>query len=327
MLDTEGYVDDLFTIDGNNYLVEAFKDALLDNGYGLSKYTFNRELSDEYCMLCVDTKNNTFRFAKSVEGQYLLLPDDWYKAVQYATTKKETYQEGEWVWIFEPAPNKSCALVVYTKERDYTYGFDHGGNCTDRFDVKNAVKEEQIKRKATDEEVENALWKEWKRRCEEVGIEDCENAKIIKHADGVSSSNLNSGIFTPKLSGSENRMYSRNGIIFDEGKWATPIKEEKQLTFGCEPVTLESESVAPVTESEILVECKGAVGNLRQVLNILRINENLGVWFAGARVTHIDEKEIPFKRSRLSTVTIGCLAGTFAELEEIYKEGQKLLNQ
>lgn len=327
MTKPEGINRDALSIDGNYYLTKAFVDFLLDNGYEFRDSSFDAEWEAGERILRVKLTNKLCYLATGVEGNYVSLLNNWQEAVDHVLPKKETYQEGEWVWIFEPTPDRSCALVVYTEKDDYTYGFDHGGNWTGGFHIKIAIKEEQIKRKATKEEVENALWKEWKRRCKEAGIEDYENAKLEKHADGVSAGSLNSGIFIPKLSGSENRMWNRNGVIFDEGKWATPIKEEKQLTFGGEPVRLESESVAPVTESEIIVECQGVKGNLRQVLNILRINENLGVWFAGVRVTHIDEKEIPFKRSPLSTVTIGCLAGTFVELEEIYKEGQKLLNQ
>jgi hypothetical protein len=331
----------IFSVGGNYYLVRALKDLLVNNGYEFENENFDREWRKyrvNKCVLLINaiTKSCALSGAVSSEYMYMSLHSEWDKAVECALSNPEkdaeVYKDDDWVWIDSSnivAP-KVDALVAYKESHGCTYGFNFNGNWTNKFNLKNenAVSLTIILRKATEAEVENALWEEWKNRCQKVGIEDYLNANIESHATGGRpKSSLNENTYIPTYNVNENKLYNKYGIVFENGIWATPIQEEKQLTFGGEPVTLKTIVPVPQTESDILVTCKGEVGTLEEIKNIVQMEPRLNVEFSGNRVNHIDDIYIPSTITKDSKISIGCLEGVFKEVVDIYYEGKKILRE
>jgi hypothetical protein len=96
---------------------------------------------------------------------------------------------------------------------------------------------------ATEEEVKEMLIAEAKRR----GVWDCE---IKNHANGTRFSGYVS--FDEEFAFKSNKLFSKYGLIFDNGEWATPIEEDKPnpVTFTIDGktylVTLIDENDLPV---------------------------------------------------------------------------------
>jgi len=96
---------------------------------------------------------------------------------------------------------------------------------------------------ATEEEVKKMLIKEAKRR----GVWDC---PIKTRANGTRFSGYVS--FDEEFAFKSNKLFSKYGLIFDNGEWATPIEEDKPnpVTFTIDGktylVTLIDENDLPV---------------------------------------------------------------------------------
>jgi hypothetical protein len=104
----------------------------------------------------------------------------------------------------------------------------HGTNCNDWFDGDDGIGWSMIGiKEATNKEVIYALRKEAERRFGN----DWKNAKIKKCLFHKDNALTNNGCFM--VSESTEQLWNRNGNIFNNGKWAEPIKEEpiKEVTL------------------------------------------------------------------------------------------------
>jgi hypothetical protein len=112
------------------------------------------------------------------------------------------------------------AMVFRTADR-CGYGIDACGDWQ-TFDSWSFVSQPYDWQPATEEEVKNMLIKEAKRR----GVWDC---PIKTHPD--CSQPLKNVISYKSFDFNLNRLWSEYGLVFDNGKWATPLPEEKTETI------------------------------------------------------------------------------------------------
>jgi hypothetical protein len=116
--------------------------------------------------------------------------------------------------------NQSGALVYRTADK-CGYGIDSCGDWQ-TFDNWSFVSQPYNWQLAPEEEVKEMLIEEAKRR----GIWDC---PIID----VDGDKLEEGMieYDEMFSIETNQLWSQYGLVFDNGKWATPIEEEKTETI------------------------------------------------------------------------------------------------
>lgn len=116
------------------------------------------------------------------------------------------------------------ALCFYASE-DYQYGM-HGGSggwCDKCYWMTNICSNSKQWTIATKEEVETMLWKEAEKRGlgHDTEIEEC----LMYGKD----SEWNSDSYDPHLSSDTDALFNKNGCIYKQGKWATPLDQNKEI--------------------------------------------------------------------------------------------------
>tara|TARA_R110000868_G_scaffold312096_2_gene573034 strand:- start:1360 stop:1950 length:591 start_codon:yes stop_codon:yes gene_type:complete len=133
---------------------------------------------------------------------------------------KSELMVGRWAYIKHNSMDNAL-IFIKDKSEHYTYGFNHAGEWTEKYDNENFHNRyiKDFVQYATMEEVESALIEEAKRR---YGA-NWEQVEINAHADGANWSGLgiNKGSFN--IGVFWNKMYSVNGVIYIDGVWAEPL--------------------------------------------------------------------------------------------------------
>lgn len=110
-------------------------------------------------------------------------------------------------------------LVFYRSDEQKNYGISF---ALHEWDNKLWVHKGYTWVLATKEEIEEMLWKEAEKR----GIKKDTKIEKCLHE---SPRNTNYGIFTACYQEKKDRLWNFNGVVYDKGKWATPLNENKEI--------------------------------------------------------------------------------------------------
>lgn len=193
---------------------------------------------------------------------------------------KPKLEVGKWSWIDKIGYVGVDALINYPIKGD-GYGFNHAGEWITSYNRETIITD--VKRLATDKEVETALIKEAKKRGFKEGVE-FKSARSDRKFTFKDKAYLANGILWNGNS---------TGIIFENGKWAEIIKDKVPTINGCEMeddgdiikfgcVTSTKRSVkylyrycqeCNVTQIEVENEYKVTIGKLQEVVEYLNKNQ------------------------------------------------------
>ena len=110
-------------------------------------------------------------------------------------------------------------------------GLDHSNQWHDKFIGCMGFRIEKV-RKATPSEIESALRSEWNRRFKEAGWDSGDEAEIEDHAESWwNGRRINDLSFSLSYDVREDSLYSLNGTVYHQGKWATPIPRKNVVTI------------------------------------------------------------------------------------------------
>ena len=150
---------------------------------------------------------------------YDQLSSEWKEMVEKEIPElfKVKYEKGKWYKI--SWKGKRCFVnsdgTAAEDNGTYGWGVDSDDRWCDIADWGGGL--DTVTVLATPEEIETMLWEEAEKR----GLG--KDAKIVAHTDGSICSN--SGKCTPCYIPEEDRLWNKNGVIYEKGKWATPLNE------------------------------------------------------------------------------------------------------
>jgi len=130
------------------------------------------------------------------------------------------YQVGKW-YTYKNIGDVIYCITKIDDKKIYAFGRDYSGSWWDDGEWADA-KLDPNRELATKEEIEEMLWKEAEKR----GIK--KDTKIEKRLH-ESPRSTNYGIFTACYQEKKDRLWNFNGVVYDKGKWATPLNENKEI--------------------------------------------------------------------------------------------------
>ena len=184
--------------------------------------------------------------------------------------KQGEFKVGDWLYFRDAIDG----FILLTESSINKYGGYTGHILSAGMDIQK-LSDVFTYRKATPSKIESALRKEWNRRCTEAGWDNGDEVEVEKCLFHESYG-TNSGGLNPEYNKTDDRLWTVNGCVYQQGEWATPRKKavkffewdvtkaEDTIQIGCQKLSkyflmgLQSElrNVSDKTVQEVLDELK-----------------------------------------------------------------------